>query len=55
MLSIGYGYNLFHSIGIHTFAKLIAPNKIIQKTCVYFGVMCVHYIIVLICAYMLFT
>ena len=41
MLSIGYGY----SIGIPTFAKLMAPNKIIKKTCVYFGVMCVHYII----------
>ena len=55
MLSIGYGYSLFHSIGIPTFAKLIAPNKIIKKTSVYFGVICVHYIIVLICAYMLFT
>ena len=46
MLSIGYGYSLFHSLGIPTFAKLIAPNKIIKKTYVYFGV---------ICAYMLFT
>ena len=53
MLSIGYGYSLFHSIA--TFAKLIAPNKIIKKTSVYFCVICVHYIIVLICAYMLFT
>ena len=44
-----------YSIGIPTFAKLIAPNKIIKKTCLYFGVICVHYIIVLICAYMLFT
>ena len=43
MLSIGYGYSLFHSIGISTFAKLIAPNKIIKKTLVYFGVICVHY------------
>ena len=40
---------------IPTFAKLIAPNKIIKKACVYFGVTCVHYIIVLICAYMLFA
>ena len=55
MLSIGYGYSLFHSIGIPTFAKLIAPNKIIKKTSVYFCVICVHYIIVLICDYMLFT
>ena len=55
MLSIGYGYSLFHSIGIPTFAKLIARNKIIKKTCVYFDVICVHYIVVLICAYMLFT
>ena len=55
MLSIGYGHSLFHSIGIPTFAKLIAQNKIIKKTCVYFVVICVHYIIVLICAYMLFT
>ena len=53
MLSIGYGCSLFHSIGIPTFAKLIAPNKIIKKTCVYFGVICVHYMIVLICDYML--
>ena len=52
MLSIGYGYSLFHSIGIPTFAKLIAPNEIINKTCVYFGVICVHYIIVHIFAYM---
>ena len=44
-----------HGIGIPTFAKLIAPNKIIKKTSVYFCVICVHYIIVLICAYMLFT
>ena len=36
MLSIGYGYSLFHSIGIPTFAKQIAPNKIIKKTSVYF-------------------
>ena len=55
MLSIGYGYSLFHSIGIPTFAQLIAPNKIIKKMSVYFCVICVHYIIVLICAYMLFT
>ena len=55
MLSIGYGCSLFHSIGIPTFAKLIAPNKIIKKTSVYFWVICVHYIIVLICAYMFFT
>ena len=53
ILSTGYGYSLFHCIGIPTFAKLMAPNKIIKKrVCVYFGVMCVHYII---CAYMLFT
>ena len=43
MLSIGFGYSLFHSIGIPTFAKLIAPNKIIKKTSVYFCVICVHY------------
>ena len=55
MLSIGYGYSLFHSISIRTFAKLTAPNKIIKKTSVYFCVICVHYTIVLICAYMLFT
>ena len=54
MLSIGYGYSLFHSIGIPTFAKLIAPNKIIKQTSVYFGAICVHYIkvlIIVICAY----
>ena len=55
MLGIGYGYSLFHSIGIPTFAKLIAPDKIIKKNECVFCVICVHYIIVLICAYMLFT
>ena len=49
MLSIGYAYSLFHSIGIPTFAKLIAPNKIIKKPSVYFCVICVHYIIVIMC------
>ena len=44
MLSIGYGYSLFNSIGIPTFAKLIAPNKIIKKTSGYFCVICVHYV-----------
>ena len=47
MLSIGYGNSLFPSIGIPTFAKLVAPNKILKKTCGYFGVICVHYIIVI--------
>ena len=44
MFSIGYGYRIFHSLGIPTFAKLIASNKIIKKACV-FCVICVHYII----------
>ena len=51
MLSIGYGYSIFHSIGIPKFDRLIASNKIIKKTRVYFGVICVHYIIAFICAY----
>ena len=42
MFSIGYGYNLFHSIGIPRL-----PNRWHQikslKTRVYFGAMCVHY------------
>ena len=43
MLSIGYGYSLFHSIGIPTFAKLIAPNKIIKKMSVFLCNLCSLY------------
>ena len=54
MLSRGYGYSLFHSIGIPTFAKLIAPNKIIKKNeCVFLCNLCSLYYSA--CAYMLFT
>ena len=43
MLSIGYGYSLFHSIGIPTFAKLIAPNKIIKNVCAFWCNLCSLY------------
>ena len=50
-----YGYSLFHSIGTPMFSKRMHQIKSLKKRVCIFYVICVHYSIVLICAYMLFT
>ena len=55
MLSIGYGYSLFHSIGIPTFDKLIAPNKFIKKTSVFLCNLCSLYYSAYMCLHVHLT